>query len=210
MPLSRAKTLRKAIEESRKQFAKKLVKEKNLGKGEAKDVAKKLIGATWDIAHINMLRKSGYSEEDIIKESKKIAKVVKHLHISDNFGFSDSHLPPGMGNVPNKKALDAMEKAGDLKDVRSIVEAGAFPQHFKTSPIPYILENMGSPVYSYANSPYWANIRSSYGAYMMGYGDILPDMHFKSLYGAGFSGLPRELGGQIGGDRSRFAGTPNA
>jgi len=209
-PLSRAKTLRKAIEESRKQFAKKLVKEKSLGKEEAKKVAEKLIGATWDIAHINMLRKSGYSEEDIIKESKKIAKVVKHIHISDNFGHGDSHLPPGMGNVPIKKALEAMEKEGKLKDVRSIVEAGGFAQHFKTSPLPYALEGLGSPVYTYDTSPYWAQIRSSYGAYMMGYGDILPDMHFRSLYGAGFSGLPRELGGQIGGDRSRFSGTPNA
>lgn len=210
MPLSRAKTLRKAIEESRKQLAKKLVKEKNLGKSDAKNVAKKLIGATWDVGHINLLRRAGYSEKDIIKESKKIAKVVKHIHITDNFGHADSHLPPGMGNVPVKKALEAMEKAGKLKDVRSIVEAGGFVQHFQTSPLPYSLEGLGSPVYRYDTSPYWANIRSSYGAYMMGYGDILPDMHFKSLYGAGFSGLPRELGGQIGGDRSRFTGTPNA
>ena len=45
--------------------------------------------------------------------------------------------------------------------------------------------------------------------YMLGYDGILPEQHFQNLYGAGFSGLPRELGGQMAGDRSRLVGTPN-
>ena len=45
----------------------------------------------------------------------------------------------------------------------------------------------------------WATIRDKYGQYMLGYGDILPEQHFQSLYGSGFSGLPRELGGQMAG-----------
>ena len=31
--------------------------------------------------------------------------MVKHLHLTDNFGYADTHLPPGMGNVPIKGML---------------------------------------------------------------------------------------------------------
>ena len=55
--------------------------------GKAKNVAKQMIGATWDVGHINMMRKKGYSEKDVIKETKEIAPFVKHVHLSDNFGL---------------------------------------------------------------------------------------------------------------------------
>ena len=66
---------------------------------------KKFIGATWDMGHINMLKKQGFTNKEIIRETKKIAPYVKHVHITDNFGFDDSHLSPGMGNVPIKKVM---------------------------------------------------------------------------------------------------------
>ena len=203
MPLSRAESLRKVIEDSRNRFAERLSKEKNISKRQAEKVAEKLIGATWDMGHINMLRKYGYSDKDILEETKKISKVVKHVHTTDNFGYQDSHLPPGMGNVPVKEIMKELEKRG--YSGKAIMEAGGFPRFFETSPQPYILEAMGSPLYSIDAAPYWSEIRDTFGRYYMGYGEILPKQHF-DLYGAGFSTVPQELGGQAGSpEKGRFA-----
>lgn len=209
MPLATASELKEAIEKSRDKFAKRLVKEKNVKADEANKIAKKLIGATWDVGHINQLRKSGYSEEDIIKESEKIAPFVKHVHLTDNFGYADTHLPPGMGNVPIKQILEKLEQEGNMEGVRQIVEAGNFVQSFKESPYPYALEAVGSPIYSIGGAPYWSEIadRSSKSYYATGFGEMLPDYHFKQFYGGGWAAVPRELGGEARGssDKGRFA-----
>ena len=208
MPLSSAKELKEAIEKSRNKFVDRLVKEENLSKDEAKKVASKLIGATWDVGHINMLRKSGYSEEDILEEAKKIAPYVKHMHLTDNFGYADTHLPPGMGNVPLKQTLEIMEKKGDMEGVRQIIEAGNFVQNFKESPYPYALESLGSPIYSLGGAPYWAQTRAvtMQDYYSVGFGEMLPEYHFKQFYGGGWAAVPRELGGEAkGSEKGRFA-----
>jgi sugar phosphate isomerase/epimerase len=201
---SRADQLRNLVEHSKKQFICTVIREKHLDKEEAERIADKLIGVTWDVGHINLLRKGGYGEEEIVKETKKIASLVKKVHITDNFGFNDTHLPPGMGNVPMKKMMEEMEKKGFSG--KSIMEAGGFVAQFKVSPHPYVLEAMGSPIYGEAG-PSWAGARGASGGYFSGYGPFLPEQHF-SMYGTGFSSLPTELGGQIPGKQSRFAGTP--
>ena len=45
--------------------------------------------------------------------------------------------------------------------------------------------------------------------FMSTYGEMSPEVHH-SIYGAGFSGLPSEVGGNIPGRQSRFSNTPNA
>ena len=201
--LSRADSLKKMIVDSKKQFVDKLVKKENIDKDRAKKIAEKAMGVTWDVGHINMLRKYGYTKEDIAKEAKKIAKHVKHLHLTDNFGYADTHLALGMGNVPIKEQVEAIEKAGF--EGRSIVEGGGMFQHFKTGPIPNTVEGLNSPFYSYDQGPSWTDVRDIYSSYLFGYGDILPEQHFKTQ-GAGFSMLPKELGGQTGGgDKGNFA-----
>ena len=55
---------------------------------------------------------------------------------------------------------------------------------------------------------YWKEIAYTHAEYNMGYGIMFPEKHFE-MYGSGFSNLPQELGGQVSGDKSRFAGTPN-
>ena len=201
---SRADELKKLIETSREEFVKKASSE-GYSADEASQAADKLIGVTWDIGHINLLRKAGFGKEKIVEETKKIAPYVKHLHMTDNFGFEDSHLPVGMGDVPVKEMMKELEKAG--YSGKAIMEAGGFVQHFKASPHPYVLEAMGSPLYSAYMQPFWNQARGTGGGYSSGYGLMLPDQHF-SMYGSGFSSLPSELGGQVQG-RSRFAGTPN-
>ena len=44
-----------------------------------KKQAEKLIGVTWDVGHINMIRRLGYGKKDVVKETKKIAPYVKHI-----------------------------------------------------------------------------------------------------------------------------------
>jgi hypothetical protein len=211
LALSRAEDLRKGIEETRIKLAEKLVKEERISKDKAKEIAEKLVGATWDIGHINMLRKGGYSEKEILEETKKIAPLVKHVHVTDNFGHHDIHLPPGMGNVPIKKMLEILEKQGaSPEQLRHIVEAGGFIQHFKRSPWEASLRGLDSSLYRIEAQPTWSRVQELYApyslSYSMGYGEILPEHHFKTFYGAGWAGVPRELGGQTGGgERGRFA-----
>jgi len=209
MAFSSAEQLSRLINESRKVFVKDAI-DKGISISEAEEQAEKLIGATWDIGHLNMLKK-GYPEKDaekmMISQTKEIAPLVKHVHVSDNFGHADTHLPPGMGTVPVKKLMEEMEKKGFSG--KQIMEATGFVQHFKVTPYPYILEAMNSPLYTMQASPTWAQARTLYGAYYFsGYGPTLPEQHF-GMYGGGFSALPTELGGQIQGTAGkRFAGTP--
>ncbi len=206
--LSKAEDLKELIESSRDKLKQNLIK-KGMGKSEAKQTAEKLIGATWDIGHINMLRKQGYTKEDIIKQTKTIAPFVKHVHLSDNFGMEHTELPMGMGNVPTKEILKELKKKG-FKG-KKIVEAGNWWQHFADkgggNPIYPTLQNFDSPLYSSGTGPTWSQL-GGYGTYFSGQGAISPQVHH-SLYGAGFSNLPQELGGEIPGTQSRFSGTPN-
>ncbi len=191
------KTKEKFIEKAKKQgFSEELAAKK----------ADELIQVTLDIGHLNMARKHGFETEDIIKEAEAIAKHVGHVHITDNFGFYDSHLPPGMGNVPTKEILEKLEKAG-FKG-RTIVEAGGWVQHMGTSPHPFALEGLGAPLYADKPSPYWTEAMRMNGDYYGGYGLMLPQTNYE-MFGAGFASLPAELGGsRNGANGSRMSGRP--
>jgi len=199
-----AENLKNLIEESRKKFVEKAVG-KGMHEDDAKRAAKQMIGATWDTSHISMIRKQGYDKAELIEQAKTIAPFVKHVHLNDNFGFSHTDLPPGMGDVPFKEISEELKKAG-FKG-KSIVEGGNFFQHFKTSPHTIALEAMGSPIYGAVARPTWTNVYGTMGVYSSGYGPFLPEQHF-SMYGAGFSTLPQDLGGQMSGGQSRLSGTP--
>lgn len=200
----RAEELKELVEKSRKVFEKK-AKESGMSSNEARKKAEQLIGATWDVGHINMLRKLGYGEKELLAQTEKIAPMVKHVHLSDNFGMEHTELPMGMGTVPIQKMLKQLEKEGFSG--KKIIEAGNWYQHFKTIPMRETLAGMGMPVYAAKEAPYWSQAAGTYGRYFAGYGTFLPEEHI-SMYGAGFSGLPAELGGQVPGKQSRFSGAP--
>jgi hypothetical protein len=202
MAFSRADELNQLIDMTRKKFEERAV-ETGMSREEAKKAAEKLIGATWDVGHINMIRKFGYEKEAVVKETEKIAKKVKHVHLSDNFGFEHTELPMGMADVPAKAMLNAIKK--ENKDVKHVIETGNWYQHFKVSPFKETLASFGSPIYAAKMAPYWQKAIDVSGGYFAGYG-LNPDIHH-SLYGAGFSNLPVELGGQMAG-RSRVSGAP--
>jgi hypothetical protein len=205
--MSTAQDLKNLIEESRKKFAEKIQREKGLSESEAKKAAESMIGATWDTSHISMMRKQGYKKEELVKQAEIIAPYVKHVHYNDNLGFTHTDLPPGMGDVPLKEIVEKLKK-GD-KDKKFIFEGGNFFQHFKTSPHPYVLQESDSPIYSMEAAPTWRTAYGTIAQYSSGYGPFLPQQHF-SVYGAGFSGMPTELGGQVSSKDSRLSGTPMA
>lgn len=205
---ARAEDLKNIIEKSREVFVDRAI---NAGysESEAKQIAKKIIGATWDVGHINMLRKFGYDKTDVVKETEKIGKEVKHVHLSDNFGFEHTELPMGMGNVPTKEHLEMLKEKG-FKG-QEVVEVAAWFKHFgdQGSPLNPSMEAFGSPVFG-AGMPYWNQIGYTFGNYFTTlYGEVSPDIHH-SIYGAGFStqALPQELGGRVPGTRDRLTGTP--
>ncbi len=207
MAFSSGEEMNKLIMESKKKFVEKAVS-KGYSDSEAREQADKMIGMTLDVGHLNIAKKKGFEDKDLLKEVEQIAKHVKHVHLTDNFGYSDSHLPPGMGNVPFKEILEKLEKAGTLKSARKIVEAGGFVQHFGQSPYPASLEAMGSPIYSMQMGPYWNQAIGLQQGYFSGYGMMLPQGNYET-FGSGFSQLPSELGGQKqGAQGSRMSGRP--
>ena len=198
--------LKDVVEKAREKFVEKAVKE-GLSKSQAKKAAEKVLGVTWDVGHINMLRKYGYKSEDIVKETEKIAPLVKHIHLSDNFGFEHTELPMGMGNVPIKEIMQKLGKEGF--DAKKIIEAGNWWQHFKTPPVKATLEAVGSPIYSMDMAPYWNQSQGLQQGYMGGLeGQWLPQINYET-FGGGFSQLPTELGGQrAGAQGGRMSGRP--
>lgn len=192
MAFSQAEDLKGLIENTQSKFANELVKNENISEKKALQVAEKLIGVTWDVGHSNIHKKHGFTDEDIAAEAKMIAKHVKHVHITDNFGYSDSHLPQGMGNVPTKAIMEALGESG--AKARKINEVGGWFEHFKTNPFAQILESFGSPIYSSGEGPYWSQRTGFQQNYQGGYGQMLPSINYET-FGAGFSRLPQELGG---------------
>ena len=199
--ISSGEDLRKLIDESREKFKIKAMKDLGLSESQAKNEAEKIIGATWDLGHINMIRKYGAGVEELKAETRKIAPVLKHIHLSDNFGMEHTELPMGMGNVPTKEIFKIFKEEGkNINKINKVVEALSWYQHFQTSPFGDTLRAFGSSVYSGGPSQYLES-----RGYFAGYGQN-PEIHH-SMYGAGFANLPVELGGQMAG-RSRVSGAP--
>lgn len=204
--LSKAEDLKKLIQKSREKLAENLRKNKGLGKSESKQIAEQMIGATWDVGHINMLRKQGYEEKDIIKQAEIIAPFVKHVHLSDNFGFEHTELPMGMGNVPIKQIMEKLGEKGF--EGKKIIEAGNWWQYFADkgggNPFKPTIEAFNSPVYAMKAAPSWGAVPGM-GTYYIGHGAVNPPTHH-SIFQAGFTPLPAELGGEMPGpEKGRFA-----
>jgi sugar phosphate isomerase/epimerase len=200
---SRGEELKDIVEETRKKFVEK-AKQEGMSESEARKNAEKLIGVTWDLGHINMLRKYGFEKEDIVNESEKVKKFVKHIHLSDNFGFEHTELPMGMGNVPFKEVMEKLGKEGF--EAKKIVEASSWWQHFKSSPMGESMKALGSPIYSVEMAPYWNQYLGLHQGYFGGRGEMYPQINYET-FGTSFTQLPVELGGNRGGGAgSRMGG----
>jgi len=203
---SSGEELKSLIDDTRDKFIEK-AKKQGISESEAKKQAEKLIGVTWDVGHINMMRKYGYEKEDLIKQTKAVAPLMNHMHLSDNFGFEHTELPMGMGNVPMKEIMEQIGKEG--YDGKKIIEAGNWWQHFSEqggTPLESTLKAFGSPIYQ--GGPSWNQALGFHQDYFGGYGMMLPSGNY-NMQGSGFSmaSLPTELGGQMpGAQGSRMSG----
>ncbi len=216
MAFGRAGQMIKLIEDTRQKTIGYLEK-KGYGHDEAKRIAERIVGATWDVGHINLLRPSGFGKNEILDEARKIAPFVRHFHVTDNFGTTDAHLAPGQGNAIPLEQIEEIKKTAKIPlGTKEIIEIGGFVEHHRVSPWPDTLAYFNSPIYETEAGPAWSensgDIGSTYffasSRYVAGFGNILPEPHF-GMYGAGFSGLPTALGAPMPGqDRSRFSGTP--
>jgi len=204
--LSTGEDIKNIVEGSRKQFVENAVKG-GMGEQEAKNAASKLIGATIDVGHINMLKKYGYNDKEIAKEVGKVAPYLKHVHLSDNFGVEHTELPMGMGNVPMKEMLEQLKSKGvDITGMTKVVELNQVARDSGISSLYTTLENIGSPIYSTRVAPYWNQAVGLHQNYFGGYGLMLPQVNYET-FGAGFSTLPMDLGGQrLGAQGSRVSG----
>jgi sugar phosphate isomerase/epimerase len=203
--LSRGEDLKNIVVDSREKFVKQAMDKKGMDKKQAEQAAEKMIGVTWDVGHINQIRRFGFDKEDVVKETEKIAPYLKHVHLSDNFGIENVELPMGMGDVPFKEMMQKLGKKGD--SVKKIVEAGNWFQHFQKIPMAETFEALGSPIYSMGMGPYWNQTLGLQQGYFSGYGNMLPQVNYET-FGAGFSRLPAELGGQSQGGGGRMGGAP--
>jgi len=201
--LATGEDLRNVVEGSRKVFIQRLMEKEHKSEAEAKKIADKLIGATWDVGHINILRKQGFGKEEIIKESEKIKPYLKHVHLSDNFGLEHTELPMGMGNVPFKEIMEKLGKEGF--EAKKLIEAGDWWQQ-QQNPIQASLEGLGAPIYANGQTPYWNQAPGFFQGYNSGLeGNWLPGINYQT-FGTYFSQLPTELGGSTQGAGSRMSG----
>jgi sugar phosphate isomerase/epimerase len=63
------------------------------------------IGMTLDIAHSNL-------QNETIEFITTFSEKIKHIHVSDNFGSSDEHLPIGKGTIEWKEIARTLMSIG--------------------------------------------------------------------------------------------------
>ncbi|MCM8765100.1 MAG: TIM barrel protein [Candidatus Omnitrophica bacterium] len=198
------------VKDAREELAKKLVKEKGFSMDHARKEASQVLAMNFDIGHANLWKRYGkkYNDKEILKWVDEIAPVVKHVHITDNFGDYDAHLPVGWGNAPIHEVMSKLKEKGWKG--RAILETfGAVQYGGGGFGVPASLYSFGMPLVP--GGPTWETAGRSYfeAGYSFTSGPILPDVNFQS-YGVGFSGLPYATGAQIGGGKpgEKFSGTP--
>ncbi len=213
--LSNPTQLASTIKEIREELANKLVKEKGISRSRAQREAQELIGMNVDIGHLNLWKKyknpktgKPYTNKEIIDWVNDVYPYIKHVHVTDNFGDLDAHLPVGWGNAPVKEFIDTLRKKGWKG--RAILETfGALQYGGGGFGVAQSLYGMGIPLVP--GGPGWEMAEGSYfqAGYSFTTGPILPDVNFQT-YGVGFSGLPYATGAQIGGQKpgQKFAGAP--
>jgi sugar phosphate isomerase/epimerase len=196
--------MQKLVEAARDKFVEMGVKE-GMSKGAAERDAKELIGMTVDVGHLNMWRRYGPEKfNEMQNKFGELAPFIKHVHLSDNMGDCDAHLPVGWGNAPNKEVMERLKKAGYSGKV--MLEAYGLPEGNALGAyqsMPYLNAPVATP------GPTWSEAAGQYlfGDYPFSTGHLFPYVHSQE-YGMGFSGLPGSLGGTAPGQKSRFGGTP--
>jgi sugar phosphate isomerase/epimerase len=212
---------------ARNEFKQRLMEKQRYSPDKAHQISEKMIGATLDIGHTNLWKKYTkwdeaeqkfveYTNEDIKKWVKDIYPYLKHVHVADNFGDIDAHIPVGWGTVPVKELMGELRQRGFSG--RVIFETFGAPQLSTYGlsggafGIAESLYQTGMPLVP--GGPSWEEAAGSY--FRSGYGftgipqpggTYWPDV---GQYAVGFTGLPYSTGSRIGGGREgqQFTGAP--
>ena len=217
---ARGKAMKELVEKSRKKMVEQLTDKEFMGgkvlnEREAKKAAEKLIGMNFDVGHINMFKKKGFTDKDLVGEVKQFIPLINHMHLTDNFGGGDEHLVPGQGNVPFKAYFEEIAKTRDLNTFKKIVETGGVESRHLGGQTAHAmnLAAFGVMTGSATYGGTFDRAMNTFGGYSTGYGNVNPEIHHSVYFGGGFSGMPSELGGTvpgIAGQRSRMGGAPLA
>jgi len=214
--------VRDIIAEARKQCVTKLEKE-HWSSNAAAATADKVLGMNFDIGHANLWKKYTkyseaegrmveYSNEDIKKWAQEVAPYIKHVHLTDNFGDVDAHLPVGWGNAPITEVVNDLKKAGWKG--RAILETfGALPYGGGAFGVAESLYQTGLPMIP--GGPSWESAAGAY--FKSGYaftgvpvkgGTYWPDIGYMGPHAVGFTGLPYSMGERAASGGSEFSGAP--
>lgn len=124
---SHPQELKKLILESRKSMAEQLNRMHGYEQKTAERLAEDHIKATFDIGHGYTWRKyyagdpgKSIAENDanfkrwLLNQVEDLAKagIIGNVHVSDNFGYEDEHVDPGMGRAPIKEFIEKIKKYG--------------------------------------------------------------------------------------------------
>ena len=60
---------------------------------------------TLDLNHVNL-------NEDPFEVCRRHASMIRHIHISDNHGIREEHLPPGEGVIPLAEIVRTLRENG--------------------------------------------------------------------------------------------------
>ena len=101
--------------------------QRNMAMADANKLAEQHIKATLDTGHLNTWRKywqnnpnKSMKENDddfrkwVLQKTEELAKaqIIGNVHLSDNYGYQDDHLAPGMGTTPVKEMVEILRKYG--------------------------------------------------------------------------------------------------
>jgi sugar phosphate isomerase/epimerase len=119
--------LKNLVLKSREKMAQLLHDQRNMAMADAKKLAETHIKATLDTGHINTWRKYWQNDPNksmknndddfrkwILQKTEELAKaqIIGNVHLSDNYGYQDDHLAPGMGTTPVKEMVEILRKYG--------------------------------------------------------------------------------------------------
>ncbi|MDD5254196.1 MAG: TIM barrel protein [Candidatus Nanoarchaeia archaeon] len=146
--------LKEIVIKSRKRMQ-ELLKEKGMPEEKAKELSQTHIKATFDTGHAYLWRKyfdPKKTDKDFNKwmldqaDDLVRSKVVGHVHVTDNMGYADDHLPMGEGKVPIERFTEILSK----REFKGNVIAEAGDRDFGAEPAAALRgawKTMGSPMY---------------------------------------------------------------
>ena len=93
------------------------------------------IGCCWDFGHANI---SGLRQSEAIEY---LGSRLRVLHINDNFGINDDHIPPFVGNVDWKDAMKGISKVGFEGLFNFEIATGKVPNELRPALAKYLAES---------------------------------------------------------------------